>query len=155
MQRVYVIAMVITSYIKQHIYHITATNPLRPAGIILCMHPANERLRYNVTSSLIGWAHEQDDPWAWTKRPTVCRPHFQMYRLEWILIEIFNKVYPSRSNSWQVSIGPGNGLVPWGNKLLPGPMLTKVYYAIWHYQATMGWIILERGLEAGNPFLVS
>ena len=108
MQPVYVIAMVITSYIKQHIYHITATNPLRPAGIILCMCPANERRRYNVTSSLIGWAHAQDDHWAWTKWPTVCRPHFQMHWLEWIFIENFNEVYPSRSNSWQVSIGPGN-----------------------------------------------
>ena len=31
--------------------------PLSLAGIILCMRPANERRRYNVTSSLIGWAH--------------------------------------------------------------------------------------------------
>ena len=34
-------------------------------GIILCMRPANERRRYIVTSSLIGWAHTQNDPW-WT-----------------------------------------------------------------------------------------
>ena len=30
------------------------------------MHPANERQRYNVMSSLIhviGWAHSQNDPW--------------------------------------------------------------------------------------------
>ena len=27
-----------------------------------CVHPANERRRYNVTSSLIGWAHTQHDP---------------------------------------------------------------------------------------------
>ena len=33
------------------------------AGIILCMHPANGRRRYNVTSSLIGWAHSQSDHW--------------------------------------------------------------------------------------------
>ena len=32
------------------------------AGIILCMHPANRRRRYNVRSSLIGWAHTQNDP---------------------------------------------------------------------------------------------
>ena len=32
-------------------------------GIILCMHPANERRRYNVTSSLTGWVHAQNDPW--------------------------------------------------------------------------------------------
>ena len=33
------------------------------AGIILCMYPANGRRRYNVTSSLIGWAHTQNYPW--------------------------------------------------------------------------------------------
>ena len=27
------------------------------------MRPANERQPYNVTSSLIDWAHEQNDPW--------------------------------------------------------------------------------------------
>ena len=32
------------------------------SGIILWMHPANERWRYNVTSSLIGWALTQNDP---------------------------------------------------------------------------------------------
>ena len=26
-------------------------------GIIMCMRPANERRRYSVTSSLIGWVH--------------------------------------------------------------------------------------------------
>ena len=31
------------------------------AGIILWMHPANERRRYIVTPSLIGWAHKQND----------------------------------------------------------------------------------------------
>ena len=30
--------------------------------ILLWMHPANERRRYNVTSSLIGWAHSQNAP---------------------------------------------------------------------------------------------
>ena len=29
------------------------------SGIILCMRPANERRRYNVTSSLIDWAHNE------------------------------------------------------------------------------------------------
>ena len=32
------------------------------AGIILWMRPANERWRYTVTPSLIGWAHTQYDP---------------------------------------------------------------------------------------------
>ena len=30
-------------------------------GIVLCMHPANERWRYIVTPSLIGWAHTGND----------------------------------------------------------------------------------------------
>ena len=32
------------------------------SGIIMCRCPVNERRRYNVTSSLIGWAHSQNDP---------------------------------------------------------------------------------------------
>ena len=33
-------------------------------GNILYIHPANERRRrYNVTPSLIGWVHTQNDPW--------------------------------------------------------------------------------------------
>ena len=31
------------------------------SGIILCMPPANERWRYNVMSSLIGWGHKEND----------------------------------------------------------------------------------------------
>ena len=33
------------------------------AGVILCMHPANERRCWIVTSSLIGGTHTQKDPW--------------------------------------------------------------------------------------------
>ena len=33
------------------------------AGIIMCMRPANERWRYSVTPSLIGWAHIKNYPW--------------------------------------------------------------------------------------------
>ena len=35
------------------------------AGIILCMSPADERRRYNVTPSLIGWSHSQNYPCKW------------------------------------------------------------------------------------------
>ena len=38
--------------------HVAATWP----GIILCMCSANERWRYSVTPSLIGWAHTQNHP---------------------------------------------------------------------------------------------
>ena len=39
--------------------HVYSVNP----GIILSMRPAKGRRRYNVTSSLIGWTHTQNDPW--------------------------------------------------------------------------------------------
>ena len=34
----------------------------KSAGIFFNKRPTNERRRYNVTSSLIGWAHAQNDP---------------------------------------------------------------------------------------------
>ena len=37
---------------------------LKQPGIILWMHPANERQCYIVTMSLIGWTHTQNGPWA-------------------------------------------------------------------------------------------
>ena len=45
--------------------------PPLPPGIISWMHPANKRRCYIVTSSLIGWAHSQNDP---------CTSHHQYYR---------------------------------------------------------------------------
>ena len=35
------------------------------------------------------------------------------------------------------NIGSGNGLVPSGNKPVPGLMLTQVFVAIWHDLATV------------------
>ena len=35
----------------------------KSSGIIFFMCPANQRWRYIVTLSLIGWAHPQNDPW--------------------------------------------------------------------------------------------
>ena len=51
------------------------------AGIILWMRQPNERLRYIVTSSLIGWTHTQNDP---------CRHMLELnlittVRLDWCL----------------------------------------------------------------------
>ena len=39
------------------------------AGIILCMRPANERRRYNVTSSHIVWERAQHDPCSSSANP--------------------------------------------------------------------------------------
>ena len=42
-------------------YVITGLNCI--TGINFSMRPANERRCYNVTSSLIGWAHTKHNPW--------------------------------------------------------------------------------------------
>ena len=47
------------------VFHEKEFQLAKPPGIIWCMRPANERRRYTVTSSLIGWAHKQNDPWPW------------------------------------------------------------------------------------------
>ena len=39
-------------------------NITRGSGMILCMGSVNERRRSIVTSSLIGWTHDQNDPWS-------------------------------------------------------------------------------------------
>ena len=41
-------------------YSIGITRTIYAIGIILYMRPANERRRYDVTSSLINWAHAQN-----------------------------------------------------------------------------------------------
>ena len=53
---VYLVLNVLTSVGPSGI--VICTDP----GIILSMHPANERRRYSVTSSLIGWEHIRNDP---------------------------------------------------------------------------------------------
>ena len=49
-----------------------------------------------------------------------------------IFCEIALRWLPLHVSDDIVSIGWGNGLVPSGSKLLPGPMLT-----IWHYKASV------------------
>ena len=61
----------ITMYLYCYVINLCKTPPGTPtwnldginAGIILCMCPANERLRHNVTVSLIDRAHAQINPW--------------------------------------------------------------------------------------------
>ena len=55
------------------------------------MRPVNERRRYNVMSSHIGWAHSQNDPWL----RQVCHllksgfDSFRIYAVKSLMIELF------------------------------------------------------------------
>ena len=51
--------------------------------IFLCMRPANERRRYNVMSSLIGWAHAQNDPCESDRVQPSPRSNFCDIEMEW------------------------------------------------------------------------
>ena len=83
------------------------------AGIILCMHPANERWRYIVTSSLIGWARRQNNPCCGSEYQDVgC--NYQM-----ILLTHCGLVIP-----YGINIISCNGLLPGSTKLILDTMLT-------------------------------
>ena len=60
------------------------------------MHPANEWWYYNITSSLSGWAHSQNDSW------TYC--NLWILFLRCLLNHCYKKIcetwHPSRSQSW-------------------------------------------------------
>ena len=70
-------------------------------GIILCMRAANERRCYIVTSSPIGWAHTQNDPWwhymASLGHNNICEPHQISMAVEW------------KTWSQATSVGAGSG----------------------------------------------
>ena len=46
-------------------------------GINLWMHPANKKWCYILTSSLIGWAHTQNNPFSTGVNIAICNHHFK------------------------------------------------------------------------------
>ena len=61
---------------------------------VFCMRLANERWRYIVTSSLIGWVHTQSDPWwAWRKISWHAFARFILSTLYWLyMIHISSEI---------------------------------------------------------------
>ena len=53
-------------------------------GIILRMHPANERRRYIVMSSLIGWVHMQNNPWLSKQKQIHFSSKYFFISLRWV-----------------------------------------------------------------------
>ena len=79
-------------------------------GIILCMHLANERWRYTVTPSLIGWAHTQNGhcimiPHVLIWWPIKHMPFHQQELTHWGRV---THIYVSKI----IIIGSDNGLAP-------------------------------------------
>ena len=64
---------------------------LKLAGIILCIGPANEGWLYIVISSLIGWTHTQNDPWA---SASYSNYSFKFEQIRFIDVESFNSLTP-------------------------------------------------------------
>ena len=62
-------------YVKHSATNLNTIIKFQFAGIILCIRPANERWRYTVTPSLIGWAHIQNDTWVWHRLVTSTSIH--------------------------------------------------------------------------------
>ena len=74
------------------------------AAVILSMCPANERRRGIVTSSLIGWAHTQNDPW-WSRTNETWIRFFVVNTSCWKNSRIIGDLTPMRllwaPNRWQ------------------------------------------------------
>ena len=65
-----------------------------PVGIILCMHRANERWCYLLTSSLIGLMHTHNDPWFWsTSWKNMAHVLIQLFVMSFIVIYIYIYMY--------------------------------------------------------------
>ena len=64
-------------------------------AIIMCMHPANERRRYSLTPSLIGWVHTQNDPCKCMSLLITNKMAFDMYILGLVLNICINPLWPS------------------------------------------------------------
>ena len=83
------------NYLSLSEIHASGTKVLMPhvyegTGIILCMGSAYERQRNNVTSSLIGWAHAQNNPSRNTVHPMVHKS-FCFFVVAWYQT---NQFYP-------------------------------------------------------------
>ena len=68
------------------------------SGIILCGRPANERRRYNVTPSLIGWAHTQNDPCMITAKSAPIQCTF------WPLHKITSEELYAHAQGWEFDV---------------------------------------------------
>ena len=78
----------------------------------LCMQPANERQHYNVTSSLIGWAHSQNDPWTsqqWQLLFVYAAPWLSPVSHVWSIG--INNTMPGATADWPGEWGRGIGWV--------------------------------------------
>ena len=74
---------------------------IQHAGIILYMLPANERRRYIVTSSVIGWAHTQNDPWTCSIICQICAALFSHDNdLWWLSLRICTSAVSSIYRLW-------------------------------------------------------
>ena len=78
--------------ISNRYYAITTITVTQALGIILCMHPANERWRYSVTPSLIGCVHKQNDPWG-TYKILSCSKHTNfIYFIQYSCYQLYKKL---------------------------------------------------------------
>ena len=62
------------------------------------------------------------------------------YGLKFMIISCGTALRQMPQNTLDDNIGSGNNLVLSGNKLLPEPMSTQIYIAIWRDYTAMMWM---------------
>ena len=72
-------------------------------GIILWMWPANERRRYSVTPSLIGWSHAHNDPCnqnvSFHANSISFKARLTLMRVIWICLRLNRSIYSQNSHT--------------------------------------------------------
>ena len=80
-------------------------------GIKLCVGLANERRRYIVTSSLIGWAHTQSNSWIKDRNFWVTFPVNILYLI------VINSLWPSDAIYVVIDLGYSLSIEPLGTNV--------------------------------------
>ena len=84
----YWLSKVITwAHADTYLHLLVQLNSLLHPGIVLWMHPANERRLYNVMSSLIGWVYLWNDPC--TSFSSKCSPKTATGSFGWEVWSVF------------------------------------------------------------------
>ena len=65
---------------RSHFYIVTLYHCAIFAAIIVCRGSANERLRHNVTSFLMGWAHTRNNLWMWRTNTAISQYQYLLFR---------------------------------------------------------------------------
>ena len=113
------------------------------SGLILDLHSANGRRRYEVTPSLIGWAQTQNQPWIWCFQSN---QYWLFLQNNNIFISVISMFMTQKSPLW----GPGEASgsiyrLPWQHHILH--MTYCLHFGIIYLNIYRSWLDITGWLD--------